>query len=367
MCAAMVTAGELFMQRALDLAERGRYSVSPNPMVGCVIVRDGRVIGEGFHERAGLAHAEVVALTNCSETPAGATMYVTLEPCSHTGKTPPCADAVIASKVSRVVIAIEDPNDKVNGVGIARIRAAGIEVETGVLREQAERLNEAFLHSARTKRPFVVLKAGITLDAKLATAGGKSQWITSAEARERALLLREEYDAILVGGGTVVADNPRLTRRLGRNGSIQPWLRFIVDATGDVPLQSTVFTDGGPTILFTSHPERYRMPGNVEVVPSEAHDGRLDLAAVLDASNARGVRSLLVEGGSLVHTDLIRQRLWQKMILFVAPMLVGGADAPSLLAGAGVPDLTDAYRFRFDAVERVGRDLMITAYPSETD
>jgi diaminohydroxyphosphoribosylaminopyrimidine deaminase/5-amino-6-(5-phosphoribosylamino)uracil reductase len=358
---------ERFMQRALDLAERGRYSVSPNPMVGCVIVRDGRVIGEGFHERAGLAHAEVAALAGCTEDPAGATVYVTLEPCSHTGRTPPCADAVIASGVRRVVVAIEDPNEKVGGAGIARIRAAGIDVDTGILRERATRINEAFLHSAAAKRPFVVMKAGITLDAKLATTGGKSQWITSAEARERALLLREEYDAILAGGGTVAADNPHLTRRLGRNGSIQPWQRIIVDATGNLPARSNVFTDGTRTILFTSHPDAYRLPASVEVVAAEARDGRLDLGAVLDAANARGIRSILAEGGSLVHSDLIRRRLWQKMVLFVAPMLVGGADAPSLLAGAGVLNLTDAYRFHFDAVERVGRDLMITAYPLETD
>lgn len=358
---------EHFMQRALELAERGRYSVSPNPMVGCVIVRDGRVIGEGFHARAGLAHAEVAALASSAEDPAGATMYVTLEPCSHTGRTPPCADAVIASGVRRVVVAMEDPGEKVQGSGIARIRAAGIDVETGILRERATRINEAFLHSATAKRPFVVMKAGITLDAKLATTGGKSKWITSAEARERALLLREEYDAILVGGGTVVADNPRLTRRLGRNGSIQPWQRIIVDAKGGIPARSNVFTDGARTVLFTSYPDTYRLPASVEVVAAEARDGRLDLGAVLDAANARGVRSLLAEGGSLVHSDLIRRRLWQKMVLFVAPILIGGAGAPSLLAGSGVLDLTDAYRFRFDAVERVGRDLMITAYPSETD
>lgn len=358
---------ERFMRRALELAENGRYSVSPNPMVGCVIVRDERIIGEGYHVRAGEPHAEINALNACSESPAGATMYTTLEPCSHTGRTPPCADAIIRSGVKRVVVAIEDPSPHVAGEGIARMRASGIDVVTGILRFEAGRLAEAFLHGARTQRPFVVLKAGITLDAKLATIERRSQWITSPEARERSLLLREEYDAILVGGGTVIHDNPQLTRRLGRNGSIQPWTRLVVDTTGELPSGSHLFVDGARTILFTSEPDKYALPPTVELVPMPSREGRIEIGSVLEAAWQRGIRSIVVEGGSLVHTDVIRQALWQKMVLFVAPMLVGGTTAPSLLSGEGVAELTDAYRFRFDAVERVGTDLMITAYPQEKD
>jgi diaminohydroxyphosphoribosylaminopyrimidine deaminase/5-amino-6-(5-phosphoribosylamino)uracil reductase len=346
---------EHFMQRALALAERGRHSVSPNPMVGCVIVRDGAAIAEGWHERAGEAHAEVHALSAAKDA-RGATMVVTLEPCSHHGRTPPCADAVIASGVARVVIAMTDPNELVNGGGIAALRAAGIEVVTGVLEAEARRQNEKFVWATSQKLPFVLVKAGMTLDGKLATVTRDSQWITSEAARERSLALREEYDAILVGAGTVKADNPRLTRRLGL--ATTPWTRVVLDGDGDLPPHAQLLTDGGRTIVFTSAPSRLNTAA--EVVPI---DGRADLRRIFGELYTRGIRSLLVEGGSVVHSEVIRHGLWQKMVLFVAPMLVGGADAPSIFAGEAVSRLTEAYTFRFDRVELVGRDLMVVAYP----
>lgn len=349
-----------FMHRALALAEQGRYTVSPNPMVGCVIVRDGEVIAEGWHHRAGEAHAEIDALRHC-DNPKGATMYVTLEPCSHHGRTPPCSEAVIASGVARVVVAMADPNDLVNGRGLEAIRAAGIEVTTGVVEAEARRLNESFVWSVSQKLPFVLVKAGMTLDGKLATVDRDSQWITEEAAREKSLLLREEYDAILVGSGTVRSDNPRLTRRLNLAGDATPWTRVVLDGDGDVPPTAQLLTDGGRTILFTARPARYDASPNLEIVPAE---GRVDLQRVFGELHARGIRSLIVEGGALVHSEVIRRGLWQKMILFIAPMLVGGADAPALFSGEGVRRLTDAYRFRFDRVEFVGSDVMVTAYPS---
>lgn len=350
---------DTFMRRALALAENGRYTVSPNPMVGCVIVRDGVVIAEGFHRKAGEAHAEIEALRACDD-PRGATMYVTLEPCSHHGRTPPCADAVIASGVARVVIAMEDPNELVNGRGIAAIRAAGIEVITGVLESEARRLNETFVWSVSQKRPFVLIKAGMTLDGKLATVARESQWITAEAAREASLRLREEYDAILVGSGTVKADNPRLTRRLGLAGD-RKWTRVVLDGDGDVPQHAQLLTDGAPTILFTSAPTRYDASTNLEIVGAE---GRFDLERVFGELHARGIRSVIVEGGALVHSEIIRLGLWQKMTFFIAPLIVGGAEAPSIFSGEGVPRLTDAYRFRFDRVEALGSDVMVVAYPS---
>ena len=343
------------MQRALTLAAKGRFSVSPNPMVGCVIVRDGTIIGEGWHQRAGEPHAEIHALRACPDA-RGATMYVTLEPCSHHGRTPPCIDAVIASGVSRVVIAMSDPNELVNGGGIAALRSAGIEVVTGVLESEARRQNEAFAWAVTHKLPFVVVKAAMTLDGKLATVTRESQWITSETARERSLALREEYDAILAGSGTIKADNPRLTRRLGL--ATTPWARVVLDGDGEVPPHAQLFHDGGRTIVFTSAPAR--ITGGAEVIPV---DGRVDLAGVFRELYARGIHSVLVEGGSVVHSEVLRQGLWQKMVLFVAPMLVGGAEAPAIFAGEGVSRLTEAYTFRFDRVELVGRDLMIVAYP----
>ncbi|HEX8252377.1 MAG TPA: bifunctional diaminohydroxyphosphoribosylaminopyrimidine deaminase/5-amino-6-(5-phosphoribosylamino)uracil reductase RibD [Thermoanaerobaculia bacterium] len=347
---------EQFMQRALELAQQGRYTVSPNPMVGCVIVRDGAVIAEGWHRRAGGPHAEIEALRNCDDA-RGATMYVTLEPCSHHGRTGPCADAVIAAGLGRVVVAMEDPFDAVNGRGLAALRAAGIEVTVGVLESEARRLNEKFIWSASQKLPFVLVKAGMTLDGKLATVTRESQWITTQASREVSLRLREEYDAIVVGSGTVLADNPRLTRRMNLTGDL-PWTRVVLDGDGEVPPHAQLFNDGGRTILFTS--SDVDVPSNVEIVRT---DGRLDLERVFGELYARGVHSLIVEGGAIVHSEVIRRGLWQKMVLFIAPMIVGGANAPSIFSGEPVTRLTDAYRFRFDRAEFVGSDLMVTAYP----
>ena len=330
---------ESHMRRALDLARRGRYAVSPNPMVGCVIVRDGEVIAEGWHRRAGEPHAELEALHHCIDA-RGATMVVTLEPCAHHGRTPPCTEAIVSAGIARVVFATADP---LHG-GADKLRAAGIEVVAGVLDDEAARVNEKFLHAATHHRPFVLLKAAMTLDGKLATVARDSQWITGEAARQSSLALREEYDAILVGGGTVAADNPRLTRRLGWNTSRGSWTRVVLDRDRVVPAGAQILTDGGTTLHVRED---------------------IDLEQLLaDLHERSGIQSLLVEGGSIIHSELIRRGLWQKMVIFVAPMIVGGATAPSIFAGDGVARLTEAYRFRFDRFEAVGGDLMITAYPS---
>jgi diaminohydroxyphosphoribosylaminopyrimidine deaminase/5-amino-6-(5-phosphoribosylamino)uracil reductase len=331
---------EELMRRALELAARGRYSVSPNPMVGCLLVRDGNVIAEGWHKRAGEPHAEIEALRNADAR--GATMFVTLEPCAHHGRTPPCTDAIIAAGVGRVVIAMRDPND-VAGGGIEKLRAAGIEIVTGVLEDEARRLNEVFVHAVSTRRPFVVLKAGMTLDGKLATVARESRWITSEAARQKSLELREEYDAILAGGGTVRDDNPHLTRRLGLNPTA--WTRVILDRSRIVPPSANVVTDSGATIHVTED---------------------VDLEALLADLYSRGIQSLIVEGGSQVLTEFIRRGLWQKMVVFIAPMLVGGSDAPSIFGGVGVMKLADAYTFRFEGLDRAGNDVMLTAYSEST-
>jgi diaminohydroxyphosphoribosylaminopyrimidine deaminase/5-amino-6-(5-phosphoribosylamino)uracil reductase len=329
---------ETLMRCALELAERGRYSVSPNPMVGCVLARDGVVLAEGWHQRAGEPHAEIVALQRCDDA-RGATAVVTLEPCVHQGRTPPCVDALIRAGVGRVVVAVRDPHEIAKG-GIERLRDAGIEVVVGVLEDEARRINEKFLHAVTKKSPFVILKAAITLDGKLATIDRDSQWITSEVARERSLALREEVDAILVGGGTVRDDDPRLTRRLGWNSSIVPWCRVVLDRDHVVPPAARVLTDGGKTLHIKEDVPLDEMLRNLKV------------------------QSVLVEGGALVLADFIEKRLWQKMVLFVAPMLVGGGAITSIFAGEPVRRLTDAYRLRFDRIETVGPDLMITAYPA---
>lgn len=327
------------MRRAMDLAARGRYSVSPNPMVGCVIVRDGNVIAEGWHQRAGEPHAEIEALRGIDAR--GATMIVTLEPCTHQGRTPPCVDAIIEAGVSIVVVAMRDPHPVAAG-GIEKLREAGIEVITGVLEDEARKLNEVFVHAVTNRRPFVLLKAGMTLDGKLATVTGESKWITSEASRQKSLEMREEYDAILVGGGTVLADNPHLTRRLGLNKARTNWTRIILDRGRIVPPKAHVLTDGSATIHIVDD---------------------IDLDALLADLYDRGIHSVIVEGGSQVLSEFIHRGLWQKMILFIAPMFVGGSTAPSIFRSKGVAKLMDAYTFRFDRVEMVGGGAMITAYP----
>jgi len=318
------------MRRALELAARGRYSVSPNPMVGCLIVRDGNVIAEGWHQRAGEAHAEIEALRNVDAR--GATMIVTLEPCAHHGRTPPCTDAIIAAGVSRVVVAMRDPHPVAAG-GVEKLREAGIDVITGVLEEEARKLNEIFVHAVTHRRPFVLLKAGMTLDGKLATVTRESKWITSEAARQKSLELREEYDAILAGGGTVRTDNPHLTRRLGWNTARAGWTRIILDRGRIVPPDAHILRDGGATVH------------------------------VVDDVDVDALLAVIVEGGSAVLSEFIRRGLWQKIVVFIAPVIVGGADAPSIFSGEAVAKLNEAYRFRFDRVETVGGDVMVTAYP----
>jgi diaminohydroxyphosphoribosylaminopyrimidine deaminase / 5-amino-6-(5-phosphoribosylamino)uracil reductase len=329
---------EDLMRRALELAERGRYSVSPNPMVGCVLLRDANVIAEGWHRRAGEPHAEIEALRKADAR--GATMIVTLEPCVHHGRTPPCVDAIIEAGVARVVIAMRDPHPVAAG-GVDKLRDAGIEVTVGVLEDEARKLNEVFVHAVTYRRPFVVLKAGMTLDGKLATVTGDSRWITSEAARQKSLELREEYDAIIAGGGTIRADKPHLTRRLQKNTSAAGWTRVILDRRRIVPHDAHVLNDGGATIHIVDD---------------------VDPDALLAGLYERGIRSVIVEGGSVVLSEFISLGLWQKMILFVAPMIVGGSTAPSLFSGDGIATLADAYCFRFNRVEVVGADLMITAY-----
>ncbi|HKO02200.1 MAG TPA: bifunctional diaminohydroxyphosphoribosylaminopyrimidine deaminase/5-amino-6-(5-phosphoribosylamino)uracil reductase RibD [Thermoanaerobaculia bacterium] len=326
-----------FMRRALALAERGRWSVSPNPMVGCVIVRDDLVIAEGWHQRAGEPHAEIEALRNCPDA-RGATMYVTLEPCAHHGRTPPCVDAIIAAGIARVVIAMRDPHELAAG-GIEKLRAAGVSTEAGVLEDDARKLNEVFIHAVTHDTPFVVLKAGMTLDAKLGTASRESKWITSPAAREKSLELREQYDAILAGAGTIRDDNPQLTRRLGK--ATTPWTRVILDRSRIVPAGATVLTDGGTTLHITED---------------------VDLEQLLRDLHARGIRSLLVEGGSAIHAEFLRRQLWQKLIVFIAPLVAGG-NGPSIYSGEPLARLADAHRFRFESAELVGDDVMLTAVP----
>ena len=325
------------MSRALTLAARGQSTVSPNPMVGCLIARDGEIVGEGHHERAGGPHAEIVALAAAGEAAAGATAFVTLEPCHHTGRTGPCTQALIDAGVTRVVAAVTDPHPDAGG-GATALRAAGIAVSVGLLEDQARRLNEVFFHGLATGRPFFVLKAAVSVDGRIAAADGTSQWLTGPEARCAAHALRAAVDAVIVGSGTVLADDPRLTVRLDGYVGPQP-LRVVLDRRGRVGADRRVCDGEAPTLLYAGGLDR--LPGVLW---------------------GRGVRSALVEGGAEVLAAMLQAGLADKLVLHVAPLLLGGEGRP-LLDGPWARTLADAPRLRLAAVEQVGGDAALTLYP----
>jgi diaminohydroxyphosphoribosylaminopyrimidine deaminase/5-amino-6-(5-phosphoribosylamino)uracil reductase len=356
------------MQRALAVAEGGIGFVSPNPVVGCVIVKAGRILGEGYHERYGGPHAEANALRVAGSEARGATLYVTLEPCCHTGKTPPCVDAVLQAGVGRVVIAMRDPNPKVAGGGLARLRAAGIDVTLGICEAEARRLNEPFLHYIQTQRPFVTLKCAVTLDGKIATRTGASRWITGAPAREHVHRMRHAADALLVGSGTALQDDPLLTTRLPGGGGVNP-LRIVVDSLLRLSLSSQLATvrPDCRTLVATSQrapldKQRQLENQGVEILrlPSYA-DGRVNIEALLAALGTRGVADLLVEGGATLSATLLQRRLIDKVVVFIAPKIIGG-DGINVVAAFGVDTMADALQLYGMTSQSVGEDVMLEAY-----
>lgn len=355
------------MRRAIELAEHGRGLTSPNPMVGAVIVAPGgEVVGEGFHARAGAAHAEVEALRVAGPRARGATVYVTLEPCAHHGRTPPCAHALVAAGVARVVAAVGDPNPLVSGKGFAELRQAGIEVVTGVGVAEAEGQNRVFLTAMRERRPHVILKAGMTLDGKIADLHGSSRWITGAPARERAHQLRSEADAIVVGIGTVLRDDPELTVRLGRPWPREPF-RVVLDTRARTPRTARVIRAGTPSraliVVGGDAPEertRELAGAGATVVRCRTRDGRVDLGAFLDELFAREVRGVLVEGGGEIHAAFLDTNLVDRVAIYVAPLLVGGRDATPVVGGVG-RELKNAVRLGGLSVSALGDDLLIEA------
>jgi diaminohydroxyphosphoribosylaminopyrimidine deaminase/5-amino-6-(5-phosphoribosylamino)uracil reductase len=355
-----------FLDRAFALAERGRASVSPNPMVGAVLVRNGRVVGEGHHRRAGGVHAEIVALRRAGGQARGADLYVTLEPCNHFGRTPPCVAAIAAAGVRRVVAAARDPNRSVAGGGLAALSRAGVAARLagGEAERRARRQNAKFFAWAESGRPFVLLKWAASLDGKIAAARGTERRVTGAAARRRALLLREEYDAVLVGAGTVLADDPLLTRRLGRNPS-RAHRRIVLDGNLRLPERARLLRDPRGVLVVASKranrrkAERLRARGaEVWLLPSDG-SGRVAPAEVLRRLAKAGVTSVLVEGGAATHAAFLEAGLADAVAVFLAPLLVGGAGAVGAIAGRGF-SLSRAPRLADLAVEPVGEDLLVT-------
>lgn len=359
----MVYRDEHYMRLALDVAKAGIGQTSPNPVVGAVVVNGGAVVGLGAHLKAGEPHAEVHAIRMAGEKARGATVYVTLEPCSHYGKTPPCVDLLIQAGVRRVVIATTDPNPLVAGKGIDKLRRAGIEVDVGLLKEEADELNRVFFHYIATKTPFVTLKYACSLDGKIATATGESKWITSEAARQDVHRLRAQHDAILVGVNTVLADNPKLTVRIGEQRK-NP-LRIILDTNLHTPLDAHVVTDReAETWIITGSgiswekAEAYERLG-VRIIPMAA--AHIHVRDVLRLLGEQRITSLFVEGGSRVHDSFLRAGAVNEVVAYIAPKLIGGREAPTPVGGLGFSRLEEAMELDIRQLEMVGPDIKVVA------
>ena len=357
-----------FMQAALALAARGAGRTAPNPMVGAVVVRDGKIVGSGYHRQAGGPHAEVFALEAAGKLAAGAALYVTLEPCNHFGRTPPCTERILAAGIRRVVVAMADPNPKVAGGGCARLRAAGLTVETGLCAQAAARLNEAWVKFVLTGRPFVVLKCAATMDGRIATRTGDSRWVTGPAARARVHRLRSEMDAIMVGIGTVLNDDPRLTARLPGGSGRDP-VRIVLDTHLRMPASArmlnldsnaeTLIVCGSGVDAARRHPLE---AVGARLVPCAVAAGGLDLAALMPVLGARGITSVLVEGGARVSASALAAQVVDKVMFFYAPKLLGGDDGVPMCRGSGPDLMASALSVHDLEVERVDQDVLLSGY-----
>ncbi|VUS23781.1 bifunctional diaminohydroxyphosphoribosylaminopyrimidine deaminase/5-amino-6-(5-phosphoribosylamino)uracil reductase RibD [Klebsiella huaxiensis] len=359
---------EMYMARALKLAARGRFTTHPNPNVGCVIVKDGEIVGEGFHYRAGEPHAEVHALRMAGEKAKGATAYVTLEPCSHHGRTPPCCEALIAAGVSRVVAAMQDPNPQVAGRGLYRLQQEGIDVSHGLMMNEAEALNKGFLKRMRTGFPYIQLKMGASLDGRTAMASGESQWITSPQARRDVQRLRAQSHAILTSSVTVLTDDPALTVRWDelnadtqalypRENLRQP-LRIVIDSQNRVTPQHRIVQQAGETLFARTHEDARQWPENVRSLLVPEHNGHLDLVVLMMQLGKQQINSIWVEAGPTLAGALLQAGLVDELIVYIAPKLLG-TDARGLCALPGLEKLEQAPHFKFNEIRHVGPDICL--------
>jgi diaminohydroxyphosphoribosylaminopyrimidine deaminase/5-amino-6-(5-phosphoribosylamino)uracil reductase len=356
---------EQWMKQALRLAEKGRGRTSPNPMVGAILVKGGRMVGVGYHAKAGEAHAEIVALQRAREEARGAILYLNLEPCAHYGKTPPCAPQVVEAGVKRVVIGMEDPNPLVKGKGIEILRSAGLDVEVGILEKECRRLNEAFCKYILKKEPFVILKAAVTLDGKIATRNGDSKWISGETSRRFAHKLRDQVDGVLVGIGTVLKDDPLLTARI--RGGRDPY-RIVLDSRLKISEEARVIgTPPSRAIIAATElaprdrVERLEKRG-VQILIVDSKEGRVNLRSCLSKLREIGMMSLLVEGGSQVNGSFLDEGLIDKLLLFLSPKLIGDHQALGIFGGRGVSNLQEAIALKEIKTKKMGEDILLEGY-----
>ncbi|MBP2664078.1 MAG: ribD [Firmicutes bacterium] len=355
-----------YMRQALGIAQYATGRTSPNPLVGAVIVKDGHIVGQGWHRQAGTPHAEIHALAQAGELAKGATIYVTLEPCSHYGRTGPCTDALIEAGIKKAVVAMTDPNPEVSGNGLTRLRSAGIEVVEGILAAEAAKLNEVFIKWITTGMPFGVLKTAMSLDGKIAAYTGHSQWITGSSARAYVHKLRDIYDGILVGSGTVLADDPLLTSRLPEGG--QNPVRIIVDSMARTPLTANVITDKqAPTLIAVSQAAPLEKVAalrghGVEVLVLEQTPQGLNLRQLFKILGERHITSIFVEGGATINASLLAANLIDKVYCFIAPKIIGGQTALSPVGGTGVERVDQAILLEDITTQTIGTDILVNGY-----
>ncbi len=361
---------QFYMRRALELAEKGRGRTSPNPMVGAVLVKNGRVVGEGCHRKAGMPHAEIEALRRAGKNARGADLYVNLEPCCHFGKTPPCTEAILSAGVRKVIVGMRDPNRLVSGKGFRQLKKNGVQVVTGPLRKECERLNEVFIKFIQTGNPFVVLKTAISLDGKIATSSGESQWITGAKAREKVHQVRNEMDAIVAGARTIVKDDPFLTTRLGKKSAVVKHpVRVILDNEFLVPLKSNVFKNADTQrVLYATGKNlpasrrKQLMRRGIEILILKENKGKVDLQHLMRTLGDQDISSVLIEGGGEVNASALSAGIVDKVMVFIAPILIGGKGAPGPLGGKGVRHLKDAFKIKNMTVNQIGNDFLLEGY-----
>jgi diaminohydroxyphosphoribosylaminopyrimidine deaminase/5-amino-6-(5-phosphoribosylamino)uracil reductase len=362
-----------FMHRALELAKLGEGRTRPNPLVGAVLVKDGTIVGEGYHQNYGGPHAEIHALHMAGSKAKGSTLYVTLEPCYHHGKTPPCCQAVVEAGIERVVCAVGDPNPLVAGKGISYLNEHGVDTSVGLAIQEATKLNEIFFHHITRKRPFVILKSAMSLDGKIATWSGNSKWISSEASRQHVHVIRNKVAAIVVGVGTVLKDDPTLTTRLVGKVGVNP-VRIVMDSAGRTPLDARLFKtlEQAPVIIVTTRriaPERLsayeQLGATVVVLDTEI---RTDMVRqLLTYLGERHIDSVLVEGGGTLVESFIQAHAVDKYIVYIAPLIIGGKHAPTPVEGVGIDKLSDAPRFERMVVSEIGGDVVIEAYPRQSE
>ena len=362
-----------YMKRALDLAKAGEGFTSPNPLVGAVIVKEGRIVGEGYHKAYGENHAEVEAFLNAKEEVEGGTMYVSLEPCSHHGQTPPCANLIVEKGIKKVVIGMKDPNPLVSGRGIEILEKAGIEVVTGLMEEEAKKQNEVFIKYITSGLPFVLMKTAMTLDGKIATSTGNSKWITGGSSRDYVHKIRGKMSAIMVGIGTILADNPSLTTRIEGQIAKDP-IRIIVDSSGRIPMDARVLkleSKSKTIVVLTEKAEEQKIrrleEAGVQVIRSPLKEGRVDLTFLMRELGKRKIDSILLEGGSELNYIALREGIVDKVQSFIAPKIIGGATAKTPVDGEGIQQLSEAICLKDMEVHRFGQDFMLEGYIKKED